>query len=157
MRFITRYGNTVGGLDGPTPASASYPGTKGYHPCAPCGKSQPSEDTPRSVRATPSDPKCAARCGTKAARGVLHARPMKLSTCGRFIVLESLHIDRDVLGPLAAWAARRGIGLQDAIQLAVVGFMDLPSVAAPSTSPFPGTEAPPPGPPSSRSSLHRSA
>jgi hypothetical protein len=58
---------------------------------------------------------------------------MKLSNCGRFVVLEALHLDREVLGLLAAWAEARGIGLQDAIQLAVVGFVDIvqPSDTAP--------------------------
>lgn len=52
------------------------------------------------------------------------AARMKLSSCGRFVVLEFLHIDREVLDPLAAWADAREIGLQDAIQLAVVGFVE---------------------------------
>ena len=50
--------------------------------------------------------------------------PMKLSTCGRFVVLETLHMDREVVGRLALWADDRGISLQDAIQLAVVGFVE---------------------------------
>ncbi|MDB4944543.1 MAG: hypothetical protein JWP97_4077 [Labilithrix sp.] len=49
---------------------------------------------------------------------------MRLSACGRFIVLESLHIDRRVLEPLASWGARRGLRVQDAIQLAICAFND---------------------------------
>ena len=52
------------------------------------------------------------------------ARPMKLSTCGRFVVLETFHIDREVLGRLASWAEGKGMSPQDAVQLAVVAFVE---------------------------------
>jgi hypothetical protein len=47
---------------------------------------------------------------------------MRLSACGRFVVLETLHIDRKVLESLASWAAERGLRVQDAIQLAICAF-----------------------------------
>lgn len=49
---------------------------------------------------------------------------MKHSVCGRFVVLDSLHIDRKVLGALASWAADRGLRVEDAIQLAICAFND---------------------------------
>jgi hypothetical protein len=53
---------------------------------------------------------------------------MKVSSCGRFTVLDALHLDRQVLLELSSWAARRGLGLQDAVQLAVLSFVDQLSV-----------------------------
>jgi hypothetical protein len=50
--------------------------------------------------------------------------PMKLSTCGRFVVLETLHMDREVLGRLTSWAEGKGMSPQDAVQLAVVAFVE---------------------------------
>lgn len=49
---------------------------------------------------------------------------MKPSPCGRFLVLEALHLDSEILGALARWGERRGLRLQDAIQLAVVFFTE---------------------------------
>ena len=49
---------------------------------------------------------------------------MKPSPCGRFIVIDSLHIDRRVLGALRSWAATRGLTVQDAIQLAICAFSE---------------------------------
>ncbi len=49
---------------------------------------------------------------------------MKPSACGRFIVIDSLHIDRRVLGALRSWAATRGLTVQDAIQLAICAFSE---------------------------------
>lgn len=46
----------------------------------------------------------------------------RLSKCGRFIVIESLHIDRNVFEVLARWARERGLAVQDAVQLAVCAF-----------------------------------
>lgn len=64
---------------------------------------------------------------------------MKLTPCGRFVVLEALHIDREVLDPLAAWAEAHGLGLQDTIQLAVVGFVDALHVARSARAGFEGS------------------
>lgn len=50
---------------------------------------------------------------------------MRLSACGRFLVVDTLHIDREVLGGLARWGERRGLRIQDAIQIALIGFMEL--------------------------------
>jgi predicted nucleic acid-binding protein len=47
---------------------------------------------------------------------------MKLSNSGRFVVLETLRIDRQVLERLASWAAQHGLHVQDAIQVAVCAF-----------------------------------
>lgn len=47
---------------------------------------------------------------------------MKLSVCGRFAVLDSLHIDRGVFESLQSWAVRHGLRSQDAIQLAICAF-----------------------------------
>jgi len=49
---------------------------------------------------------------------------MKLSPCGRFLVLDGLHIDREVLGALARWSDRRGLRIQDAVQLAILFFTE---------------------------------
>lgn len=40
----------------------------------------------------------------------------KVSECGRFVVVDALHIDRDIFDALARWAADRGLQIQDAIQ-----------------------------------------
>ncbi len=45
-----------------------------------------------------------------------------LSECGRFVVLESLHVDRDVFEALARWASEHNLGVQDAVQLALCAF-----------------------------------
>lgn len=54
------------------------------------------------------------------------------SSCGRFVVVDDLHIDRDVFAQLERWASQRGLTLQDAIQLAICLFDEeratLPSV-----------------------------
>jgi predicted nucleic acid-binding protein len=49
-------------------------------------------------------------------------QPPKTSPCGRFIVIDGLHLDRVVFESLATWASERGLRLQDAIQLAVCAF-----------------------------------
>ncbi len=49
---------------------------------------------------------------------------MKLSACGRFVIVEALYIDRNALGALATWAAEHGLGAQDAIQIAILAFND---------------------------------
>ena len=56
----------------------------------------------------------------RASRGTM--QPPKASPCGRFIVLEGLHLDREVFESLASAASERGLRLQDAIQLAVCAF-----------------------------------
>lgn len=48
-----------------------------------------------------------------------------VSACGRFVVVDALHLDRDVFEALARWAAGRGLQVQDAIQLALCAFRDL--------------------------------
>lgn len=55
---------------------------------------------------------------------------MKLSPCHRFVVLEGVHIDRTVLATLRKWAARRGLSLQDAIQMAILAFNERTSSSA---------------------------
>jgi hypothetical protein len=47
---------------------------------------------------------------------------MKLSACGRFVVLEGLYVDRKVLESLASWGAGHGLPVQDAIQVAICAF-----------------------------------
>ena len=46
------------------------------------------------------------------------------SLCGRFVMLDGLHLDRKVFEGLERWALERGIQLQDAIQLALCTFGD---------------------------------
>jgi hypothetical protein len=46
----------------------------------------------------------------------------RLSACHRFIVIDGLHVDRAVLATLEAWAAKRGVSVQDAIQLSICFF-----------------------------------
>lgn len=50
--------------------------------------------------------------------------PTTMSKCGRFVVIDQLHVDRNVFDLLANWAADRGVGIQDAIQLALCAFND---------------------------------
>lgn len=45
--------------------------------------------------------------------------------CQRFVVVDGLHVDRTVFAVLEAWAAERGVSVQDAIQLAICFFNDL--------------------------------
>lgn len=47
---------------------------------------------------------------------------MRLSPCRRFVVVESLHVDRKVLESLVSWAEGRGLRTQDAIQVAICAF-----------------------------------
>jgi hypothetical protein len=49
-------------------------------------------------------------------------QPPKPSPCGRFIVLDGLHLDRVVFETLARWASKNDLRLQDAIQLAICAF-----------------------------------
>ncbi len=57
--------------------------------------------------------------------------PPSLSECGRFVVLNSLHLDRNIFETLARWAAEREIGVQDALQLALSNFNDQHTDALP--------------------------
>jgi hypothetical protein len=57
--------------------------------------------------------------------------PPSLSECGRFVVLNSLHLDRNIFEALARWAAEREIGVQDAFQLALSNFNDQHTAALP--------------------------
>lgn len=47
-----------------------------------------------------------------------------VSTCGRFVVLSDLYVDRDVFEALARWAADRELRIQDGLQLALCAFRD---------------------------------
>lgn len=49
---------------------------------------------------------------------------MKLSPCARFVVLDDLHIDREVFSALARWSDRRGLRVQDGVQLAILAFTE---------------------------------
>lgn len=46
------------------------------------------------------------------------------SLCGRFVMLDGVHLDRKVFERLEGWAHERGIQIQDAIQLALCAFND---------------------------------
>lgn len=46
----------------------------------------------------------------------------KISSSGRFVVLDGLHVDREVFEALARWAAKHDVHVQDAIQLAICAF-----------------------------------
>lgn len=67
-------------------------------------------------------------------------KPTNLSECGRFVVIDALHLDRYVFEALARWATDRGLRMQDAIQLAVCAFNDRNSVAALPKTPAPSSE-----------------
>ena len=45
-----------------------------------------------------------------------------VSDGGRFVVIDELHLDREVFEVLARWAADRGLRIQDAVQLALCAF-----------------------------------
>jgi hypothetical protein len=47
-----------------------------------------------------------------------------LSECRRFVVVDAIHVDREVFETLAAWAVERDLGIQDALQLALCAFND---------------------------------
>ena len=50
--------------------------------------------------------------------------PTKVSPCGRFVVLDGLHLDRNLFEALAQWAAKHQLRMQDAIQFALCIFWD---------------------------------
>jgi hypothetical protein len=50
--------------------------------------------------------------------------PTKVSPCGRFVVLDGLHLDRNLFEALTRWAAKHGLRMQDAIQFALCIFRD---------------------------------
>jgi len=59
----------------------------------------------------------------------------KVSTCGRFVVLEGLYLDRIVFEELDQWAGEHGLRAQDAIQLALCAFNQGARTAATATMP----------------------
>lgn len=59
-----------------------------------------------------------------------HMTPTTVSNCGRFVVIDALHVDRSVFEALARWATDHGLGIQDAIQVALCAFNDRTSDAA---------------------------
>lgn len=50
--------------------------------------------------------------------------PARFSACGRFVVLDGLHLDRNLFDALVQWAARHDLRLQDAIQLGLCVFRE---------------------------------
>lgn len=49
----------------------------------------------------------------------------KRSPCGRFAVVDHLHIDRELFEALERWASTHGLHVQDAIQIAVCALLPL--------------------------------
>jgi hypothetical protein len=106
----------------------------------------------------------------------------KPSSCGKFVELDELHIDRDVFETLARWATDHGLSIENAIQFALCCFNDSNAegdhvetaltniyrvqdsrtpvqswrLMPPPTVRAPGTAAQPSGLASSHSSPHRS-
>jgi hypothetical protein len=68
--------------------------------------------------------------------------PAKVSPCGRFVVLDDLHIDRAVFDLLTSWASERDLRIQDAIQLALCTFWDDAVVRNRGTTVLPGAALP---------------
>lgn len=58
---------------------------------------------------------------SRVARSLLLGLGMRVmkSGCGRFVVLEGVHLDRRVFDSFACWAEGRQLRVQDAIQLAM--------------------------------------
>jgi hypothetical protein len=50
--------------------------------------------------------------------------PTKVSSCGRFVVLDGLHLDRNLFEALIRWATNHDLRIQDAIQFALCIFRD---------------------------------
>jgi hypothetical protein len=50
--------------------------------------------------------------------------PTKVSPCGRFVVLDGLHLDRNLFEALTLWAEEHQLRIQDAIQFALCIFRD---------------------------------
>jgi hypothetical protein len=50
---------------------------------------------------------------------------MRLSPCHRFVVLDDVHVDREVVFALATWSAHHGMPVQDAIQFALLSFSEM--------------------------------
>jgi hypothetical protein len=48
----------------------------------------------------------------------------KVSACGRFVVLDGLHLDRNLFEALTRWASEHELRIQDAIQLALCVFRE---------------------------------
>jgi len=51
----------------------------------------------------------------------------RVSDCGRFVVIERLHLDRRIFDGLRTWASPRGLPLQDALQLAACALIAEPA------------------------------
>lgn len=49
-----------------------------------------------------------------------------VSVCGKFVVIDGLHIDRNVFRALASWAEARGLTIQDAMQVAACALGERP-------------------------------
>lgn len=50
---------------------------------------------------------------------------MKVSDCGRFVILAPVYIDRPVAEAIESWGERNGLGVQDAVQVALISFFEL--------------------------------
>ena len=50
--------------------------------------------------------------------------PARFSACGHFVVLDGLHLDRNLFESLVRWATERQLRVQDAIQLALCVFRE---------------------------------
>jgi hypothetical protein len=74
------------------------------------------------------------------------------SLCGRFVMLDGLHLDREVFESLERWAEERGMQIQDAIQLALCTFGD-DALARTSSRPIPPSSARMPAHPPSASRI----
>ena len=70
------------------------------------------------------------------------------SLCGRFVMIDGLHLDRKVFEVLERWAQERGIQAQDAIQLALCAFGDEALARASPRAPPPSSARMPVHPPS---------
>lgn len=69
----------------------------------------------------------------------------KVSDCGRFVILEGLHLDRTLFASLERWAGEHGLRVEDAVQMAVWSLTasSAPVAATPTVSRHPrGVPAP---------------
>jgi hypothetical protein len=69
----------------------------------------------------------------------------RISPCGRFAVVDALHVDRNVFDALAQWASDHGLSIQDAVQVALCAFTECVSegsnVSVPASSHEPRHDA----------------
>jgi len=63
----------------------------------------------------------------------------RASPCGRFVVVDELHLDRAVFDVVVRWAEGRDLSIQDALQLALCAFRD--GVIEPTVTPRAVTDA----------------